>query len=444
MSGDRPFWGAAVTAALLVCAGLLPATAQGRTQSGTLPSGVRYTIAADSAQPVAAASLWYRAPNGGFEDTPLTGLSRLAAFTVAASTPVTGTPLGQLVKRSGGRITVAAYPDTIAITAVVPPDALGPVLRALSGDFFAPVVDAKGLAVAKRDVADELLYRSVDPAEVLEDALGSALFSAGPLHVGALGTATGLRSADLARVRSFAERAFRPANAVLVLSGAVDAGAVEHVAERPSAVATAETPAPNTPRGSPPSLALTGNVGGTGLGWVGPPIADEAAATALDFLADAYFAPRTGIVSKALGTRDAVATGKFVTYHDPGIFLVTVSGDDAAAAVPIVQQALAGAAKPMAPDAFAAARSAFTYDILGSSATAADVAETLGWYAIEGDEAYAPLWADAGAGRYVELVRGLTPQSVARTAARYLTVPPAVVRMTEAKPQPRPEGNVHA
>lgn len=442
MSGHRPYWGAAVTAALLVCAGLLPAAAQGRPQSGTLPGGVRYMISADPAQPVAAASLWYRAPNAGFETAPLAGLSRLAAYTVAASTPVTGTPLGQLVKHYGGRITVAAYPDTLAVTVVVPPDALGPALRALSGDFFAPVVDAKGLAVAKRDVADDLLYRSVDPAEVLEDALGPALFSAGPLHAGALGSAQALRGTDLATVRSFAERAFRPGNAVLVLSGAVDPAAVEHVADRPGAPATAETPAPDTPRVSPPPVRLTGNVGGTGLGWIGPAIADEADATALDFLADAYFAPRTGIVSKALGTRNAVATGKFVTYHDPGIFMVTVSGEDAAAAVPIVEQVLAGAAKPMAPDAFAAARNAFTYDILGSSATAPDVAETLGWYAIEGDAAYAPLSAVAAPGRYFQLVRGLTAQSVARTAAKYLAVPPAVVTMTETKQPQRSAQNV--
>lgn len=436
MSGSRAAWGAAVTAALLVCAAGF-AAAQTPAQSGTLPGGVRYTIAADPAQPVAAVSLWYRAPNAGFDAKPLPGLARLAAVTVAGSVPVTGTTLGQLVDRYGGRINVAAYPDSLAVTAVVPPEALAATVRALSADFFAPVVDAKGLALAKREVGDDLLYRSVDPAQILEDALGPALFSAGPLHAGAMATADALRGADLGQVRRFAERAFRPGNAVLVLSGDVDPAALTGIAERPGAATAPETPLPDVPRPVPSPMRIMGNADGTGLGWVGPPIADEADATALDFLADAYFAPRTGIVAKALGDRKATVTGKFVTYHDPGIFLVTISGDDAAAAQPIVEQVLAAAAKPMPGAAFASARNAFVYDILGSSATAADLADTLGWYTVEGDPAYAPV-AGAATGRYLALVRALTPASVARAAGRYLSPAPAVVTLVATKPRSTP------
>ena len=44
----------------------------------------------------------------------------------------------------------------------------------------------------------------------------------------------------------------------------------------------------------------SGEVPGTGLAWVGPPIADEKAATALDFVADYLFRDDTGIVTREI------------------------------------------------------------------------------------------------------------------------------------------------
>ncbi|MEA2721832.1 MAG: Peptidase inactive domain [Candidatus Eremiobacteraeota bacterium] len=444
MSGPRTGLRAAVSAALFVCAAAGGALAQTPAApaavpsdaSGVLPSGVAYTLRPDPAQPVAAVALWYRAPAGGFGTTAVPGLSRLAAATVTASTPITGTPLAQLVERWGGRISVAAYPDSVAITVLVPADHTVQTVRAMTGSFFAPVVAADGLLVAQRYATEDAIYRSLAP-DAIEDALGTALFADGPLHDGTIGSARTVADIKLDRVRSFAERAFRPANAILVLTGNVDRSVLSSVASRAGATqSTAEAAAPQTPRAAPPPLEREGNLVGTGLGWVGPPITAEADATALDFLADVLFAPKTGTVSKALGTRKATVTGKFVTYHDPGVFLVTITGDDAAAARPIVEKAIADAAKPLSAAAFAAARAGFTYRILGQLATPADAADTYGWYTVEGDAAYAP--AEGGIqGRYFTLAASLTPATVAQTAAKYLTPAPAVVTMKKA---PEPKG----
>jgi predicted Zn-dependent peptidase len=216
--------------------------------------------------------------------------------------------------------------------------------------------------------------------------------------------------------------------------GSVAARSGDTSAASPEPAATS-APAARTAGTEP--LRRTGIVGGTGLGWLGPPIADEPAATAMDFLADALFAPKTGAVAKALGTRKAAVTGKFVTYHDPGVFLVTITGDEAAAARPIVEQTVAGAAMPMSVAAFEAARAAFVYRLLAAMGTPAEVADTYGWYAVEGDAAYAP--AEGGLrGRYFSLAAALTPASVAQAAARYLAVPPAVVTITKrAAPPPK-------
>ncbi|HWT06011.1 MAG TPA: insulinase family protein, partial [Xanthomonadales bacterium] len=293
-----------------------------------------------------------------------------------------------------------------------------------------------GFAVAQRDVGEDALLRSVEP-DAIEDALGAALFASGPFHDGTIPTAK-LADVTVERVRAFAERAFRPANAILILAGNVDSAALGSVAARsgntsPAAPEPAAAPVPAARTADTEPLRRTGIVSGTGLGWLGPPIADERAATALDFLADALFAPKTGTVAKALRTRKASVTGKFVTYHNPGVFLVTITGDDAAAARPIVENAVAAAATPMSPAAFEAARAAFVYRLLAAMETPAEVADTFGWYAVEGAAAYAP--AEGGLrGRYFSLAAALTPASVAQAAARYLGAAPAVVTFAKRAP----------
>jgi zinc protease len=435
--GRHAVRGLVVFAALLVPAnpwGAVPAAAQSAVPAtGTLPSGVAYEIRADRAAPAAAVALWFRAPVGGFDAKPVAGFSRLAAATVSGSTPITGTPLARLVDRYGGRISVAAYPDSVAVTALVPADRVALIVRAMTAGYFAPVVTADGLQLARADVIEDARFRSYEPADAIEDALGAALFAKGPLHDGTIGTEQGLGGVSLERIRAFAERAFRPANAILVLTGNVDPAVLSAVAVRQGAQPGAEPAAPQEPRPAGAPLTRPGNAQGIGLGWVGPPIADEAAATALDFAADALFAPKTGTAQRALGSLKATVTGKFVTYRNPGVFLVTISGDDAAAARPLVERAVAAAAKPMDDAAFRSARAGFVYRLLGDMETPAELADTYGWYAVEGGASYAP--AEGGAqGRYFAVAGSLTPAAVARTVARYLGTPPAVVTLVKSAP----------
>lgn len=426
---------AAVSAALLVSAGLLPAQAQeSRPPTGSLPSGVSYEVRPDPAAAAAAVALWFRAPAGGFGATTVPGLSRLAATTVAGSAPITGTSLGRLVDRFGGRVSVSAYPDSVAVTALVPPDRVAETVRAMTADYFAPVVTPEGLQLAQRDVGEEVLLRSYDPTDAIEDALGTALFASGPLHDGMLAARPGIAGATAEGVRGFAERAFRPANAILVLSGNVDASALQGVAVRDGAGTGPEPAVLQTARtGAPTPTRVEGNAEGTGLGWIGPPIADESAATALDFAADALFAPNTGIVQRALAGRKVTVTGKFVTYRNPGVFLVTISGDDAATALPIVERAVTDARRPMAPAAFASARAGFVYRLLSEMETPSELADTFGWYAVEGNPAYAP--AEAGLhSRYFGIAGKLTPAGVAQAVAHYLGTAPAIVTLVKSKP----------
>jgi predicted Zn-dependent peptidase len=236
-------------------------------------------------------------------------------------------------------------------------------------------------------------------------------------------------------VRGYAERAFRPANAVLVMTGDVDASVLASALPgREGAAPGSESPAPETLAAGVVPVRTTGPEAGFGLGWAGPPITDEREATAFDFIADYLFYPDTGRVQKAVRNTGASLTGSFVTYHDPGVFLLTSAGGDQAAVHAAVDEALTAIRRPMAPAAFAAARRIFVYHILSDAETAISLADTYGWYAVEGNPGYAP-GENGTAGRYLSAAAALTPDFVAATAAKYLDRPGAAVTIDPGTPK---------
>jgi hypothetical protein len=80
---------------------------------------------------VAAIAIWFRAPSAGFVN-PVPGLGRLSASAVADSRPVTGTSLAAFVDGVGGRLAITAYPESIAVSVLVPADAAAAAVQALT------------------------------------------------------------------------------------------------------------------------------------------------------------------------------------------------------------------------------------------------------------------------------------------------------------------------
>jgi predicted Zn-dependent peptidase len=430
-------WKAALAAAFTVSA-LLPAfaaapQAPANLTSGALAGGGQYVISHTEIAPVAAIALWYRAPSSGFDAAGVPGLGRLAAATVAGSAPITGTPLGRYVSDLGGRIAISTYPDSIAISVLVPAEDAASIVHAMTVSFFAPVVTADGLKLAQRDVGEEAFFRQFNSEQTIDDALVGSLFSDGPEHFPSLGPSADVSKITLDQVKAYAQRAFRSSNAVLVVTGAVDASVIATaVPGRTDSSPHPEPPAAAHLVPEPQPVATTGVEPGQGLGWVGPAITSEREATALDFISDYLFRPDTGVVQRDLGTTKATVSGKFVTYHDPGVLLVTISGGDVAAARMVVDDALAAVRKPLERATFAAARDAFLYHMLSDIETPGGMADTLGWYTVEGNQAYAPGLGGMSS-RYFEIASSLTPAFVAATVNKYLSRPGAIVAVDAAK-----------
>jgi predicted Zn-dependent peptidase len=398
-----------------------------------LPGGGRVIVVQTGPSTVAGVSLWYRAPASGFGTTPVPGLARLAASAVAASQPITGTPLGRYVESLGGKLALTSYPNSVAISAQVPADRAGDVVRAMTAAYFAPVLTDAGLQIARRDMADEALYRQFSAEDTLGDALSAALFADGPARYPSVAKPGDLGAISLTVITQYAERAFRPANAILVVTGPVGPDVVAAAVPGRSDGAAGQEPALlQHPVAAPAPVTTTGTERAVGLGWTGPAITDEREATALDFVTDYLFRQDTGLVQKTAQSMQTTITGKFVTYHDPGIVLVTISGGDVDAARAIVERALANVSKPLDPATFAAARAAFEYHILSDIQTPGELADTFGWYTVEGNPEYAP-GSGGTSGKYFTAASALTPEFVAATVTKYLGHPGAVVAASEEK-----------
>jgi predicted Zn-dependent peptidase len=412
---------------------------------GTLPSGGTVIVRPAEGSPVAAVELWYRAPSTGFDSKGKTGLARLAAQAVAASRPIIGDSLSRVVESAGGRLSISVYGDSVAITATVPATAAQAVVKAMTTAYFAPVISLEGFATAQRDVASEAFVASFDPETLVRDAVFADLFADGPQHYPALGDPKAIAAITEPQVRAFATRAFRAGNATLVVTGAVDPSVVKAAAQgRPGdsdvpaeiavnpELATAVTPVTKTAQPS-----------GGGYGWVGPSIAVEREATAMDFIADYLFRPDDGTVTRQVADAypDAFLAGQFITLHDPGVMFVAFSGGDDAAIRGDIDAAIASMRKPLDPRVFAGALASFKYHIFSDLQTPTQIADNFGWYVVEGAPDYAP-GARGDNGPYARAADSLTPEFVAEVAQKYLGS--SVADVTLAQPGDKPAADASA
>jgi predicted Zn-dependent peptidase len=414
--------------AALVAAWSLPAgnaTAESALQqSGALPHGGAYVIDPDTTVASAAIGLWFRAPGAGYDDsTP--GIAELAATAAAVAPLASGKSLFALVHSVGGELNVEVYPDIVGIATVVPASAARRVVAAITAAYYAPSVDEVAVKTARANAAVLGVQQRYEADATLHDLLFKQIFATGPAHYPPLPVSVAeITSISTAQIGAFAKRAFRSENSFLALSGNVDASSLAAVTDG-GGPGRMDPPYDSTPAASPASATTSALIGGIGLAWIGPPITDEKASTALDFIADYLFREETGVVTRELdqSASDAAVVGQFITLHDPGVMVVTIGGDHADQARDRVLGALLAMRTPMDAQTFNAAREAFLYHVASDTQTPQERADNLGWYDVEGDPGYAPGIVD---GTYGRSVRSLDPAYVADVVKHYLATPVVV------------------
>lgn len=409
-------------AALALVLAPLPAFSAAEPSTGSLPHGGTYTILSDPTLASAAVDLWFRAPSAGYDNaTP--GIARVAATAAAAATLESGKSLVSLVRGLGGHIAINVYPDLVDISVSIPATAARRVLAAMTAAYFSPDIDVDALKVARTDVAVLSAQQRFSSDDLVHDALFAQLFPSGPAHEAPIpDSIDALRAITLEAANAFAKRAFRSANAIVALAGNVEPSILDAVTA--GTPGKPDAPLTSTPATSPSDATIDGQVSGEGMAWMGPPISDERSATALDFVADYLFRDQTGVVSKQIDpTSDAYVEGQFITLNDPGVMLITIGGSKPAQTASLVNDAIAKLETPLDPATFAAAREAFLYHLASDAQSPEEQADNLGWYAAEGDGAYAP---SDSASTYWKAARSLSPEFVASVVKKYLAHPVVV------------------
>jgi predicted Zn-dependent peptidase len=410
-----------------------PAGAAIEQQLNPLPRGGSYVIVPDPTVGSAAIGLWFRAPGAGYDNaTP--GIANLAATAAAVSRLASGKSLYEFVHSIGGQLSIEVFPDIVGIGAIVPATAARRVVAAMTAAYFAPSVDENAVKIARANAAVLGVQQRYESDATLHDLLFRQIFESGPAHYPPLPPSVSqLTSITAEQVDAFAKRAFRSENAVLALTGNVDASSVSAVTDG-SGSGAMDAPFDSTLAAAPGSATSTGAVDGVGLAWTGPAISDPKAATALDFVADYLFRDETGIVSRSLdrSDSDALVSGQFITLHDPGVMIVTIGGGHEKQAEERVLAALTALQQPLEKRAFDAAREAFLYHVATDTQTPQERADNLGWYTTEGNLGYAP---GMGNGSYEATARELDPQYVAEVVRRYLGKPFVVDLIAAAAPQ---------
>lgn len=427
----RPTIVIATVAAVAFLFGAQPASALPQ-QTGALPRGGSYVLDPDPTVGAAAIGLWFRAPGAGYDNaTP--GISNLAATAAAVAPLASGRSLYALVHSLGGELNIQVYPDIVGIAAVVPASATRRVIAGMTAAYFAPKLDDTAIKTARANAAVLGVQQRYESDNTLHDLLFKQIFANGPAHYPPLpDSVSQLTAISTAQASDFAKRAFRSDNAVLTLTGNVDASSIGAVTDG-NGTGAMDSPYDSTISKTPASATATGSIDGVGLAWIGPPISDEKAATALDFIADYLFRERTGVVSKSLDASrsDGLVAGQFITLHDPGVMVVTIGGGREKQTEQRVLAALQTMAQPMDQQTFDAAREAFLYHVATDTQTPQERADNLGWYSVEGNLQYAP---GITSGSYERAARTLDPQYVADTVRRYLQNP-VVVDLIAASPQ---------
>ena len=408
-----------------------------------LPDGLTTQVRHATGSGSVALEIWIRCPSNGWASSQ-PGIARLTALATVGGQSG-GSSLRDIVRSRGGQLGVSIF-QTATEFAILAPAASAPVLQdELVRRIFHPSLDGAALTDAKTRLAEEQAAASQSTTEVLRDEVFSAVFASGPLHGSTFGDSQSLQSASLDDVRAFAARSYVPTAAIVVSLGNGDATILTGrlAATAPRAAAASAVP-PSSTAGAPAqpiSIASTlVDTPGVALAWAGPPISDQKAATAMDFLSDYLTDQHNGQFAKAAAAAaaDATVNGQFVTLENPGLFFVSVSGTavDPAAMEKTLRNALQSElTRTMPHDQFADAIDAYETRLLRQMDSPQGLADNYGWYFAQNAPAYAPSATDPVlGGAYFANAASLTPEFVRDVARRYLGAPPIVIVVTPHRP----------
>ncbi len=226
----------------------------------TLDNGMQVVVVTNRTAPVVSHMVWYRV--GAADEPP--GRSGVAHFLehlmFLGTDDVPEGEFSEIVARNGGEQNAFTSWDYTAYYQNVAVDRL-PLMMELEADRMAGLALTAERALIERDVIVEERRQRIDndPSARLNEQMISALFQNHPYGTPIIGWAHEIDDLTLDDAMAFYRTWYTPNNAVLVVSGDIDAGTLRPLAERTYGAIPAR-PVPARVRPREPDLAAERSV----------------------------------------------------------------------------------------------------------------------------------------------------------------------------------------
>lgn len=226
---------AAVLSLLLACLAAAPALARGlfQPQTFTLGNGLEVVVVTDRRVPVVSHMLWYKA---GATDEPAgrSGIAHFLEHLMFKGTPAV--PQGEfsrIVASNGGQENAFTSYDYTAFYQNIARDRLELVMR-MEADRMHNLTLTDEQVASERQVVLEERSQSTDndPSAVLDEEAQAAKFLNHPYRRPVIGWQQEIATLTAADARQFYRNWYAPNNAILVVTGDVDAAELRPLAER--------------------------------------------------------------------------------------------------------------------------------------------------------------------------------------------------------------------
>jgi zinc protease len=195
-----------------------------------LENGLRVIVVEHPGQPLANVNLYVRS-GGAAESAELAGLAGMVAELVTKGTATrSASEIAETIEGVGGQLNSSAGNDWLTISASVLSDHL-PLAFELVGDVaLRPTFPDEEVTVTRRRTLSGLQAQLGQPGAIAQRQFLRDIYGPHPYGISAIpGTVQAITRDDLVR---FHADHFAADNALLVVSGVVDAGAVESLARR--------------------------------------------------------------------------------------------------------------------------------------------------------------------------------------------------------------------
>ncbi len=210
-----------------------PAQATSEITEFTLDNGVKVVVIEDHRAPVVTHMVWYRV--GAADEPP--GKSGIAHFLehllFKGTEKIPPGEFSKIIARNGGQDNAFTSQDATAYFQRVAKDRL-PLVMEMEADRMVNLqLDEEDVVTERKVVQEERRSRvENDPSSILNEQMLASLYLAHPYGIPVIGWEHEIRHLNLTDAVAFYKKFYAPKNAIVVITGDVEAGDVKKLADK--------------------------------------------------------------------------------------------------------------------------------------------------------------------------------------------------------------------